>query len=244
MVRFAFDQTQQRALVRQPLRWALVTNFRQGQQVKAGLSRGAITQAWLEGKTAQSVQSMVASSGPGNWLLGSLFLENSIAHQVFYLNHKRSDSALNPLPSASYRLSNGLLDDPWPKANRLEEDLRLSITHCETIGELVDRLFAGLRRDTSYPDAELPETGVPIELERTLSPAFISASLAQWNLTDTPSKVGQVDYGTRASSVLIIDADLNLRFVERSWDFVDRDRYAERQMTIPLLPYSSGNTVS
>jgi len=50
-------------------------------------------------------------------------------------------------------------------------------------------------------DQDLPTTGIGIELERVLSPLFISS----------PS------YGTRSSTVLLIDKDEKVTFVERTF---------------------------
>jgi len=61
------------------------------------------------------------------------------------------------------------------------------------LGLLCDREVA--------PDAQLPATGVPVDLERALSAAFISL----------PS------YGTRASTVLRVHKD-SVHMIERSFD--------------------------
>ncbi len=58
-----------------------------------------------------------------------------------------------------------------------------------------------LANDQTAPDAQLPETGIPLERERALSPAFIRGS----------------DYGTRASSLIMLRRNSAL-FVERSFD--------------------------
>ena len=73
----------------------------------------------------------------------------------------------------------------------------------------VSALEAGLARqsrriscaadDTEWPDEVLPDTGVGLEVERRLSAAFIR---------------GQ-DYGTRASSLILVDHHGHGRMVER-----------------------------
>jgi uncharacterized protein with NRDE domain len=56
--------------------------------------------------------------------------------------------------------------------------------------------------DRSQPaDAELPDTGVGLKWERILSPLFISSP----------------DYGTRSSSVVLIDRTGQLTFRERTF---------------------------
>ena len=63
------------------------------------------------------------------------------------------------------------------------------------------QLLALLENRDVAPDALLPETGIPRDLERALSAAFITLS----------------SYGTRASSVVRIHAD-SVHMIERSFD--------------------------
>ncbi|HYS44769.1 MAG TPA: NRDE family protein, partial [Geobacteraceae bacterium] len=65
-----------------------------------------------------------------------------------------------------------------------------------------EELFALLADRSRYPDPLLPDTGFGIERERHLSPIFIAGS----------------DYGTRSSTVLLIDRDDRVTFVERTLD--------------------------
>ena len=82
------------------------------------------------------------------------------------------------------------LPGPWPV--RLVELLALALG-------VVALLFYVV-----FPaaDPHLPETGVSLEWERWLSPAFIRAP----------------GYGTRCSSVVLRDETARTRFVEWTWD--------------------------
>jgi uncharacterized protein with NRDE domain len=95
-------------------------------------------------------------------------------------------------------LSNALLDTPWPKVERGREDLRRILSGPEE--EIEAALFASLARRDPAPDALLPSTGVGIERERALSSPFIA----------TP------EYGTRASTVLLVDRAGGVSFTERT----------------------------
>ena len=97
-----------------------------------------------------------------------------------------------------YGLSNHLLDTPWPKVARGKSALG------EALQALPDEapLFALLRDDRVAPDEELPRTGVSQEWERLLSAAFVRSPA----------------YGTRSSSVVLIDKAGRLRFVEQTYD--------------------------
>ena len=67
---------------------------------------------------------------------------------------------------------------------------------------LVSALLALMRDPTPAADPHLPETGVSLEWERWLSPAFIRAP----------------GYGTRCSSVVLRDETAHTRFAEWTWD--------------------------
>lgn len=104
------------------------------------------------------------------------------------------------LTSGIHGLSNHLLDTPWPKVLALKRALRAALASRDR-RTLVEKLFGALADTRPARDAQLPATGLPQARERLLSAAFV----------DDPS------YGTRASSVLLIDADGELSFEERSW---------------------------
>lgn len=78
-----------------------------------------------------------------------------------------------------HAFSNGDFDEPWPKVERLKAGLPAHEADDEG-------LLALLREAEPFPDGRLPSTGVALEWERALSPAFIR----------TPT------YGTRASTIL------------------------------------------
>jgi len=56
-----------------------------------------------------------------------------------------------------------------------------------------------LKNTTTAKDEDLPDTGVGLELERMLSSIFIKSE----------------KYGTRCSSVILVDNDNNVQFVEK-----------------------------
>jgi uncharacterized protein with NRDE domain len=77
---------------------------------------------------------------------------------------------------------------------------------------LIERLFALLGDDRIAADGRLPSTGVSLARERALSAAFIRMP----------------DYGTRSSTVLVVDRDRHATFVERRCEPdvpVDERRY-------------------
>ena len=98
-----------------------------------------------------------------------------------------------------YGLSNADLDTPWPKVVRARTRASTLLGAEEPISP--DPFFALLSERAVAPDEELPDTGVGLDWERALSSAFIV----------TP------EYGTRASTVVILRADGLLEMAERSF---------------------------
>ncbi len=97
-------------------------------------------------------------------------------------------------------LSNRLLDTPWPKVVRGKAMLDSVLSSPE--GPSVERLLAILSDRTVPSDEELPDTGMGLEWERILSPVFI----------ESPT------YGTRSSTVILVDRENRVTFVERTYD--------------------------
>ncbi len=114
----------------------------------------------------------------------------------YYSNVERKKYMLG---SGIYGLSNRLLDSPWPKVEKGKEKLAQTLEK-ESFDE--DLLFDNLFDDIKAPENKLPETGVGIEMEKMLSPMFIKSP----------------KYGTRCSTVLLVDQDNQLQFSERTYN--------------------------
>lgn len=115
------------------------------------------------------------------------------------LHYARDGAQPVPIAPGVHGLSNARLDSPWPKVVR-------GVRALEALGERgdFDALFAILRDDGRAPDDALPSTGVPLELERALSPAFI--------------RIPAIAYGTRCSTVITRDEHGVIDFEERRYD--------------------------
>ena len=111
---------------------------------------------------------------------------------------ERGPVALSP---GVYGLSNHLLETPWPKVAAARERLAAAVATEAAPPELEASLLALLRNRALAPDGALPETGLPLAWERALSAAFVVLP----------------DYGTRASTVLVVGADGEARFTERTF---------------------------
>ena len=166
-------------------RVAVVTNVRYGYaKPHEGASRGALPLAFLAGEAdaagttanllvdadAYSPFNLMLADADGCWHLG---------------NHPRQRDAL---AAGVHGISNGRLDAPWPKTRHLTAALQAWV---EVNTDDLHALWNALANERGAADAELPDTGVGIELERRLSPAFIRGEA----------------YGTRASTIIAVGHD-------------------------------------
>lgn len=124
---------------------------------------------------------------------GFNLLAGNLNQLMYYSNREKQLHNLSP---GLYGLSNKLLDTPWPKVQKAKAELQ-SIVQSEEIP--VEALFDLLQYDLPAPDEQLPDTGIPKDLERAVSPIFIK--------TDT--------YGTRNSTVVLVDKSGKVTFEER-----------------------------
>lgn len=116
---------------------------------------------------------------------------------LFYLtNYKEGVITLN---SGLFGLSNHLLETPWPKVEKGKNQIQLLI---KSPSFKPDDLFQVLLDDTIPKDESLPDTGVGLDLERVLSTAFIKSP----------------GYGTRCSTVIVVDYANHVSFTERVYD--------------------------
>ncbi len=176
-------------------RMALLTNVRNPARMDpAAPSRGEIVPRWLAGDTAADRFWMqTALSGYNGF---NLIAADFQAGECFWA----SGADLHPqrLERGLYAVSNASLDTPWPKVDTLKKRLKESLMQAGSVDDLVARLFEALCDRTIAPDARLPSTGVPREIERALSSAFI--------------RMPETQYGTRCST-LIVSERVNKRIV-------------------------------
>ncbi len=177
-------------------RLAAVTNYREGRRRRNGSrSRGWLVRDYLLSEAAPetflgSVDETRADYDGFNLLAGTP------TQLCYYSNRTGETIAVAP---GAHALSNHLLNTPWPKVTRARDGLAaLAQT---PPGELTGALFALLSDRELPPQDRLPDTGVGAEWERALSTAFI--------------RVG--DYGTRCSTVVLVDAAGHTTFEEISY---------------------------
>ena len=175
-------------------RLAAVTNVRTGLGQKAfPRSRGWLVRDFVRGdfgaiNCAAGLERAGADFGAFNLLLWD---GSGLA---FASNHpKPAHATVSP---GLHAMSNGAFDAPWPKSGRATQALQTWLSSAHSESDEIDRatlapLYDALADTTVAPDPLLPETGVGLELERALSPPFVSGER----------------YGTRCSSVVLIGQD-------------------------------------
>jgi uncharacterized protein with NRDE domain len=115
------------------------------------------------------------------------------------LHYSNVSDEITALTAGVHGLSNHLLDTPWPKVERGKAALRrLLATQAPT---LAAGLFDALADTQPAEEEDLPHTGVSLEWERQLATIFIRAP----------------GYGTRASSIVLMERSGKLTLIERNF---------------------------
>lgn len=174
-------------------RFAAVTNFRSAPLTRGARSRGDLVREVV--LSDEGLDTIVARLWPDRALYGGFHLVMGDGDRVLHLSNHAPE--VRELAPGVHAISNGPIDQRWPKMRRGDDVLAREVAADRPDEEA---LFALLADRTPAPDDALPDTGVGLELERMLSPVFID---------------GEV-YGTRASTVLRLDAD-GLRMRERRY---------------------------
>ena len=174
-------------------RVAALTNYRDPTSLKTGApSRGTLVSDYLRSLAPPGVYLDRVASEADRFNGFNLLVGDPDA--LFCFSNRGARECLQP---GIYGLSNRLLDTPWPKVEKGKRGLK-AILHDEK-GVTPEALFKLLADRTPAPDDRLPDTGVGLEWERLLSPLFIESQA----------------YGTRSSTVLLIDRNGSVTFIER-----------------------------
>lgn len=192
-------------------RFAAITNFRDLKNHRNDApSRGNLTLDFLIDNISpeeyyNKLKPTLNNFNGFNLILGTV-------DELFYFSNKIE--GLKKLKSGIHGISNAILDTPWPKVEKSKRQLQHLIEqkniHPWEILNLLD--------DTSLAkDEELPDTGVGLELERMLSPIFIKSK----------------EYGTRSSTIVTVDKNNNVRFVEKAY-FANSGRFSNRDFNFTI----------
>jgi uncharacterized protein with NRDE domain len=176
-------------------RFAALTNYREATEKRADApSRGTLVPRVLaqHSPAAQQLQQLQRIAGDYN---GFNLLFSDGAQAAVFESVGGRGRLLEP---GVYGLSNHLLDTPWPKVVTAKAALASALTQLPEEQALLELL----RDDRPADDPALPRTGLTLEWERLLSSAFVR----------TPT------YGTRCSTILLVDGNGSARFTEWTWN--------------------------
>jgi uncharacterized protein with NRDE domain len=173
--------------------FAALTNFRDPSISKENPpSRGTIVVDYLKQKKKPTAFLKQLHSRSAKYM-GFNILAGTPAGMMHYSNQ---ENEINTIEAGVHGLSNHLLDTPWPKVERAKSGLKTLLSQASFKEEA---LFDILKHDRPAPDNELPDTGIPDDLEKQISPVFIKGE----------------EYGTRSSTILLIDKSGTVTFEER-----------------------------
>lgn len=177
-------------------RIAMVTNYRDLKHLKAiAPSRGALVSNFL--LTDDSPEHYLEKLGSTSHEYNGYNLIVGSPEELWYQSNYRE--GILKISSGLHGLSNHLLDTPWPKVVRGIDKMKIALADKNVAP---DNLFNVLMDDQLAPDDQLPDTGIGIERERMLSSVFIKSP----------------GYGTRCSTVVMIDKNDQVYFAERVYD--------------------------
>jgi len=178
-------------------RVAAVTNYRDPARNNDNApSRGLLVLDYLAGDTTprdfcRENETRMSRCNGFNLILGDL----SGLH--YYSNRGRGPAVR--MPDGLHGLSNHLLNTPWPKVEKGKQALSGLLAGSGALD--AEAMFALLQDPEKAPDKALPDTGVGLDWERRLSSMFIASEV----------------YGTRSTSIIMVDKNNRVLFSERTY---------------------------
>jgi uncharacterized protein with NRDE domain len=177
-------------------RIAAVTNYRDPLNLRSDApSRGLLIRNYLNGN--QPPQDYLKMLSDKCDLYNGFNLLIGDQTQLYYYSYYHP--TLIKITPGIHGLSNHLLNTAWPKVTTGKKHLKHLL---DRSGQIIIEDYFKLLKDRSVPyDRLLPNTGVGLAWERILAPLFISSS----------------DYGTRCSSIILMEPSGTIQFYERTY---------------------------
>ena len=190
-------------------RLAAITNYREpGRQILDAPSRGHLISDYLTGNMPPSdyLGHLMQESHQYN---GFNLLVGDTKSLLYFSNRSQG---VNRLASGIHGLSNRHLNTPWPKV--AHGKARLSLLANGDHPLVWETILNLMQTRDIPPDHHLPDTGVGIEWERTLSPMFIISP----------------NYGTRCSTLLTINRFNHVQITELTWQPAQPEPTLQREV--------------
>ena len=178
---------------------AMVTNYRDPKNINPkASSRGKLVSDYLIQPV--SPEAYLKALEPHGKEYNGFNLVVGYPNELFY--YSNYGSAATTIKNGFHGLSNHLLDTPWPKVQRVKKKFESLLKAAKVEPEV---LLEALYDEQRAPAQDLPDTGVGSELEQALSSMFIKIP----------------NYGTRCSTVVLIDKQNEVTYSERVYNTVD-----------------------
>jgi len=186
-------------------RFGVVTNFRELQRARPNApSRGGLVPRYLgaagqaagaprAGEFFAALERHAARYSGFNLLLTD-------EHSLWYGSNRATPFA-RAMPPGVYGLANELLDTPWPKLERVRSGFEALLREPRPAPAALFALLAD-RTQTLSADTSTATGGLPARWARALSAPFVL----------------HPEYGTRCSTVLLLEEDGGLYLAERRFD--------------------------
>lgn len=182
--------------------FALLTNYRDPKLFKPSMqSRGLLVSNYLSEYAGKSSLEYIhkVKSASKNYNKFNLII-GDVTNAYYFSNVKNKAKKLS---TGIYCISNHLLDTPWFKVERAKElfvNMSNALLACNDRDKIYDLLFNILSDITLSPDHQLPQTGMSMDLEKSLSSIFVN--------------IPQHKYGTYSSSIILFERN-NILFAEK-----------------------------
>ncbi|MEA1962079.1 MAG: NRDE family protein [Bacillota bacterium] len=198
-------------------RFATLTNYRDPSSYKQEApSRGQLVQNYLCGQLSPESYIETLENG-GTAYNGFNLLLGTYESMYYYSNRGKN---ICKVEKGVHGMSNSLLDVPWPKVSKGIKAVGDVVEHKEIE---VEQLFA-IMADREQPDERnLPQTGVSLEMEKMLAPMYVMSP----------------HYGTRTTTVLLVDRKHRVQFWERTFAAMNPDKWNEIHYTFEGIACSS-----
>ena len=188
-----------------------ITNYRDLSNVKENApSRGPLVSNFLENtdlplKYLKKISKSAFIYNGYNLIVGD-------KNGMYYFSN--IENKIEKIEPGVHGLSNRFLNTPWPKVENGKKEFEQIIGEDKEIP--TDEIFKLLSSINQPPDNELPNTGVGIEWERILAPIFIKTEA----------------YGTRASSIITVDKNDQITFIEKTYLKTDSGELKTKTVTV------------
>lgn len=189
-------------------KWSLLTNYRDfTRQQRREISRGKLVKDYLEGTLGP--EAYLESIFKTKDLFEGFNLLVSDGDKLFYLSNY--SEAIQEVQPGIHGLSNGLINDPWPKVELAKSQLKAVLSpEIQT-----ENLLQILKSPETHTVDFLPKTGAPEQMEIGLSAQLIRL---------------EPNYGTVSATAVIQTRKGLTQITERSYQW-DYSRFSDQSIS-------------